>query len=146
VKIWIKYVNLEYQLATAHHTLLNSNGAPRAPISTATVCEFVTSKRSSIPLLSETQRRVIFKRDVVGRVGLRLAAARVEPETAAAVNFFRAVDESPLTQAVEPTLRAMVENQLCGSQRRIEYEPRNVISPAQADIMTLTDEKLARAH
>lgn len=33
----------------------------------------------------------------MGRVGPKLAAARVEPETAAAVNFFRAVEESPLT-------------------------------------------------
>jgi hypothetical protein len=49
-----------------------------------------------MPRLSDTQRRVIFRSDVVGRVGLKLAAARVEPETGVAVNFFRAVDESPL--------------------------------------------------
>jgi hypothetical protein len=38
----------------------------------------------------------MLRRDVVGRVGLKLAAARVAPETAAGVSGFRAVDESPL--------------------------------------------------
>jgi hypothetical protein len=77
-------------------TLLNSKGAPNEPISTATAWEFVTSNRSWMPSLSATQRRVILRRDVVGRVGLKLAAARVAPETAAGVSGFRAVDESLL--------------------------------------------------
>lgn len=94
------------------HTLLNSSGIPSAPISTATVWEFLTSKSNCNTLFWRTQRRVILSKEVEGRVGVRSAAASVVPETAIAVTGRRVVVESALTHAVEPTLRA-----------------RNVISP-----------------
>lgn len=86
-------------------TLLNSKGAPKAPISTAAVCEFWMAKSSCNWLFFKIHCRVMFNREFEGRVGERFAAARVDPDIGKATTGLRAVEVSPLSQVVDPTFR-----------------------------------------
>lgn len=86
---------------------MNSKGAPKDPISTATVWGFLTSNSSSrFPSDVETHRRVILRREFDGRVLDKFATASVDPDADKAATVFLAADVSPLAQAVLPTLRA----------------------------------------
>ena len=49
---------------------------------------------------------MILSSELDGKVGDRLAAARVFPEAGRGVTFVRACAESPVVQADDPTLRA----------------------------------------
>ena len=66
----------------------------------------VTSNRRCRVVFDRTHRRVMLSKAVDGSVFAKLAEARVDPETGKAVTVFLAVDESPVVQVVEPTVRA----------------------------------------
>lgn len=53
-------------------------------------------------LFTTAHCRVILSNELEGKVGERLAAARIDPETGKGVTGFLADDVSPLIQAVDP--------------------------------------------